>query len=345
LKRAPRIGVVGARRARQGLGPFVAKWFARHGAEVVAHAGTSARTVDAATADLARLAGVESRGYVGLASMLAGEDLDAVAVLTPPEVHGAALTACLDAGLHVLCEKPLVWARYADRREDAEGAPRSVRDDSIAEVAALEKAFAHRGLVLWENCQWPATLPSYRALFPAAAAVPRRFEMYLEPASRGVEMAIDALSHPLSLLQALLGPALAVHSPTVRRFAPDRGAAALDPAAREGLQLLFEATEGALSDDAEPVGVRIELRHAPEQPRRAWYALDGLRADRRIRAEDYTMEFTDGDRSVTLPDPLERHIEGFLAALAEPPSRSATRPLTARMKALVQLVEAVESTW
>lgn len=45
--------------------------------------------------------------YTSFHEMLSKEPLDAVSVCTPPRFHKDAVIACLDAGLHVLCEKPL----------------------------------------------------------------------------------------------------------------------------------------------------------------------------------------------------------------------------------------------
>lgn len=46
--------------------------------------------------------------YKDLESMLAGEDLDALAITTPHTLHFDQIQRALDEGLHVLCEKPLV---------------------------------------------------------------------------------------------------------------------------------------------------------------------------------------------------------------------------------------------
>jgi predicted dehydrogenase len=57
----------------------------------------------------ARLAGQWSAAssYPDFAEMLARERLEAVVVATPDEAHRAPVIAALEAGLHVLCEKPL----------------------------------------------------------------------------------------------------------------------------------------------------------------------------------------------------------------------------------------------
>jgi predicted dehydrogenase len=47
------------------------------------------------------------RAHADYREMLASEELDAVAVATPDRVHREPVVACLEAGKHVLCEKPL----------------------------------------------------------------------------------------------------------------------------------------------------------------------------------------------------------------------------------------------
>ena len=54
------------------------------------------------------------RWYADLEEMLASEDLDAAMVVGPPDMHLACGRACLEAGLHVMMEKPPAF-----RTEDA----------------------------------------------------------------------------------------------------------------------------------------------------------------------------------------------------------------------------------
>jgi predicted dehydrogenase len=54
-----------------------------------------------------------ARWYGSVDAMLYGETLDFVDICTPPSSHAALIEQALQAGLHVLCEKPLV-TRMAD---------------------------------------------------------------------------------------------------------------------------------------------------------------------------------------------------------------------------------------
>src|SRR3546814_12506399 len=46
------------------------------------------------------------RFYTDMEQMLKQDDLDAVAVITPPGLHNSLSVAAMEAGKHVSCEKP-----------------------------------------------------------------------------------------------------------------------------------------------------------------------------------------------------------------------------------------------
>jgi predicted dehydrogenase len=68
----------------------------------------------------------EGRWYESVDDLLSGETLDFVDICTPPGSHAALIKQALDAGLHVLCEKPLV-IRAGDARAVAVAAARAGR--------------------------------------------------------------------------------------------------------------------------------------------------------------------------------------------------------------------------
>jgi predicted dehydrogenase len=123
---ALRTAVVGVR----GIGRGHLKSVREHArTELVAVAD-----VDAAAA-AAAVEGAGARAYAGLEALLDGEaDLDAVVLATPHHLHAPMALAALEAGLHVLVEKPI-----ATRVSDA---------DRMVDVAAA------RGRVLAVNHQY-----------------------------------------------------------------------------------------------------------------------------------------------------------------------------------------------
>lgn len=75
------------------------------GVELVAVADTDPGAVREA------IMGREARGYPDQASMLAAEELDLVSVVVPTSLHLPTALAALDAGSHVLVEKPIASTR------------------------------------------------------------------------------------------------------------------------------------------------------------------------------------------------------------------------------------------
>jgi predicted dehydrogenase len=307
-----RVGLVGARRVRQGLGPFVARDLRAAGAEVPCFLVSHEASLEPARAQLAEVAGIDARGYVSLDAMLA-ERLDALAICSPHETHLHYLEAALSARLHALCEKPLVWGV----------------DDLAGTGARLVRGFAERGLLLRENCPWHHVLPAFERLYPGALArPPLRFAMRLQPAGRGLRMLADALPHPLSLLQALAPGA----SPRAREVCFS------DPSPdAETLELRFRYSAGDAS-----LAVRIELERSDAHPRHVWFELDGRRADRVVAPPDYRLSLRGEGRSVALDDPLGRLVAEFVRELRTPPGarRAPATDVAERMSLLAQLLDA-----
>ncbi len=304
----PRVGLIGARRRRQGLGPFVARDLRAAGAEIPCVLGTRADTAEAAVGQLADAYGVEARGYTDLDHMLRAERLDAIAILSPSETHEAYLERALLAGLHVLCEKPLVWGGTALARR----------------ASSFVERYAERGLLLWENCQWPYTLPAFRELHPGApTGAPERFAMRMSPNSTDIEALGDAMPHPLSLLQAVVAGG------------PGRIGMPSFEAEDARLRVSFEYAAG----DAH-VAVEVELAGADEMPRTAAYALDGRWVHRRVRLPDYEICFGCDDRLTGPLDPLGELIRAFVGELETLGSGAAPRSsaLTDRLEMLETLV-------
>lgn len=297
--------MVGAGRSRNGLGPFLATHLHAGGADVVAISGRDrARTAQAAE-ELQARTGCRA-AVCGDAAELCAQDLDALVVASPAEAHLEPLQAALAAGLPVLCEKPLYTVEQAEAG------------------AVLVGDFLARGLPLWEHAQWPETLPVWRRLHPTVAATPlRSLEMRLSPSFVGPGMLGDALSHPLSLLQGLLDPGVELSWADLDFRAGREPEEALDLRAR----LL-------LGGAADPVDLHLELRVCLEQPRPAWYAVNGARIDRRIDVSaGYAISFHSAGRAESADDPSAALVYRFLSHLREEPrDRDAAEPRRVRQR-------------
>ena len=78
-------------------------WRERRDVEIVAAADVREEGRAALAQRLPR-----ARWYDSVDALLAAEKLDFIDICTPPAFHASAIASALDAGVHVLCEKPLV---------------------------------------------------------------------------------------------------------------------------------------------------------------------------------------------------------------------------------------------
>jgi hypothetical protein len=267
-----RVGIVGAGRTRQGLGPFLASAFEGAGCRVTGVAGRDRASAERTAHELA--ARLQHPVAAAADANELARAVDLLVVAAPVPGHLAGLDGALTANVPCLCEKPLVAA--------------AERDAGLARIAA----FRARGILLTENCQWPFVLPALFELHPQLRGAPvRSVAMGLSPAWPGRTMIEDSLSHVLSVVQALV-ELRADCTPTRVRQSDGSAAAAAN-------EVTFE-----LAGAAGPIDVALHLRQMPGQPRPAWLAVNGCRIDRRLGA-DYSHAFVAADgRAVNVRDPL-----------------------------------------
>lgn len=200
-----RIALVGSGRIAQS---YLAAFKTSDQLELVALVDTNAETLKAA------VEAYPCRGYADHRAMLEKEKPDGVVVCVPPVLHPAIAEDCLNAGAHVLCEKPL-----------------AIR---VEQVEAMQAAAARHGrqLMMASKFRYVKDIASARSLIQAGILgqvvhfentfstwldVTRRWNSDPEVAGGGV--LIDNGTHSVDIARYMLGPireVLAVHGPQIQ---------------------------------------------------------------------------------------------------------------------------------
>ncbi len=153
------------------------------------------------TSDMADLP-AEVPQFTNLADMLRQTSVDAVYIATPNHLHGAQAVACLEAGRHVLCEKPM-----ATTPEDAEAMVRAAQRSGKIYATAFDQRFhpAHRVIQQLVQNHLLGTITQvkidYACWLPADWA-PDNWRVDRSKAGGGA--IIDLAPHGLDLLETLL---------------------------------------------------------------------------------------------------------------------------------------------
>ena len=247
-----RVAVAGA----SGIGRHHANWHAQVGGEVVAILGSRPGRCQRTREHLEQIFGFRGRAYTDLSELLRSEAPAVVDVCTPNELHYDCVARSLEAGSHVLCEKPLVWdlAAPADR----------LRRQAWELCEQARESGRHLGLCT----QYAFAVDHYRRVRPGSR--PDRavtFEAELETLSRGsrrdaATVWIDMGSHPLSLILAVMPRAELDGSSLRSRFG--------------GRQAEAEFT---LRQDGRSCDCRVLVRDRDEGPPVRRFGFDGTMVD------------------------------------------------------------------
>ena len=152
--------------------------------------------------DVRRRSGA-SRGYLDYGELLGDPSVEAVAVNTPPRFHEEMVVQALEAGKHVLCEKPLSRSVYGCRRiAEARGGLVVLPVHNYGFAPSLETAAGvieggEIGSVKRASLSFDNNLRSYGS----------RTDFRLEERHALVE---DILPHILSVAHVLAGPPVSV---------------------------------------------------------------------------------------------------------------------------------------
>ncbi len=185
-----RVAIVGA----SGIGRHHANWHDAVGSRVVAFVGTTPERCHETSTALASTFDFSGRGYTSIDEMLQQERPDLVDVCSPNPTHYHATLRALQAGCHVLCEKPLVWDGSLSGAQLA------------AQIGEIERLAAAHGRHVGMCSQLTAVLPQYDRLC-RTGSMPARFVAQMETTSRehlrsAAEVWVDMAPHPISLILA-----------------------------------------------------------------------------------------------------------------------------------------------
>ena len=300
-------------------------WLARDDVRLVAAADAVAARREAFLAAVP-----EGRWYDSVDKLLAGETLDFVDLCTPPGSHAPLIRRLLDAGLHVLCEKPLV-THAADALAVAEAARRARRTVHTVHnwleapicrrLSALvdEGAVGRVRAVCWETLR---TQPAVTVATPGAA------NWRVDPAMAGGGILFDHGWHALYCVMRWVGGA------------PRAVSASLETRRFHEWPLEDTAT---VELDCGAARARIFLTWTAER-RANHIEIEGERGLIRVEGADVIVEGASGSKHWPAPPPLSEgsHHPDWFAGVAEDFCRAVTTGGAGNLEEAVRCARLIE---
>ncbi len=251
--------------------------------------------------DLARAEAISSpRGaaaYGDWEQMLAGEELDAVWVCTPPRHHREPTVAALERGVHVYLEKPL-----ARDLEDA----RAVVAAARAAEAVCVVGYQWRGSALLESVNELVSPEEVAMLVSRSYGPVVARGWFLDPQQSGGQI-LERASHHIDLQRAIAGEVAAVGALGSAVALAQAGNSA--PAIDDALALTLQFTSGAVGT--------ISVAWTPDgQPRVHTLDVMAQRASISLRLGPGSFELDGVANGSSLTrsdgDPMRRSVQRFL---------------------------------
>jgi len=270
-----KVAVLGA----GNIGKFHIREFINAQADVTAILGssraTAARTVEILHSEF----NVKPKPYFELDKLIETEDIDAVSVCTPPDLHYIQVKKCLEAGLHVLCEKPFVLDSYLGN------------SDKASELVELSEK---QGKTLSVNTQWPSILDYIKNQVNFSRL--KSFSMYTQPGASGIDMLSDHLPHTNSVVVKLIPDGHAQDIKFIKYSEEDLG-------------ICFKYINKNLECD-----ITYKFVCKADRPRKVAFSFDGLEFRREI-GENYQQRLVTDKIKFDIEDPLKISIGRFVGAI------------------------------
>ncbi len=279
-----KVAVIGAGRKRNGIGEYIAKYFHKNKARVMALLGTTVPTAEKASQNLKKY-GIEAIPYTDFAQMVDHEQPDAIVIASPLSTHTDYLTKCVDAGVNIFCEKPFIRPETADIKGTIEGVFKKAKE---------------KKLTIAMNSQLSFTLQEYEKLCGSCQVEQiNKFTMNMAPPRPGKEIITESIPHVLSLLYCGLGDGQ-IDNLTFESDEPDK------------MTIRFKYI---VKSQQYNVTVFLAVKATP--PRDLSFGFNDRIVKRTIDTSNYDMYFNYDGKSIKINDPLESSVKDFIGACKE----------------------------
>ncbi len=268
------VAILGA----SGIGKFHAREFHNAGCNVVAILGSTEESAAKTAAALKSEFSIRVSPYHDLETLISTEELNAVSICTPAELHAIQARKCLEAGIHVLCEKPFVL---------------ETKDKNYQIAKSLFSIAKEKKKILTVNTQWVSIIPYLEGDFDLKNI--KSFSFYMEPPLGGeLNLITEAIPHANSMLLGLISN---------KNLLPNN----INFPISNDEEIVIQFNYGKCE-----AGYHFKLKE--QRPRKLSFTINGTEFVREIGG-NYTQQLVYNRKAIDIPDPLTESVKAFVGAI------------------------------
>jgi hypothetical protein len=281
------IGIVGPSKTKDGIGEFVIKYFHLNQAKVCGIVSSNYINAVKSSKHLERKLGIVAKPYKNIVALLENEKPRAIAICSPAVYHKKDLLVCAECGIHVFCEKPLIWDN----------------EELLPTVRKIAENFCTQNLLLYQNTQWFYSWFNFEKLFGE--------ETLLNAKKIVIELAVsnfdpffilrESAPHANSILLAISG------SDIYEDFSIETDYES------EVLKVSFKTK----NKNSSSLVVTYVFTKCEQQPRGMAISVDGLKIERVIDMNGYKIYLLFRNKMTLIDDPLNTSIKLFIKKIAD----------------------------
>lgn len=315
-----KVSIVGARRIREGTGPFLAKFFFDSGCNVTSILGKSLTTSNIAKKELFDKFGLQVNNYTKIEDLLKSENPDIVVIASPKETHYNFIKKSLENHSNVFCEKPLIWQKQKINYSNY-----------IKKVKSLIDLSNKNKCLLQLTNQWPYTIQSFCNIFNLDKIKNINIETFsmeltiakkLENQLRNT--LVECLPHHISMVEKLCGYG---EFEKIKFYHSDKF-----EKKHIIISSYFKSKKGVIKN-------KLIINFSNKKPRPASYTINEKKVIRLISLVDnYQIYFKKNKDLYKIIDPMKLSVQNFLNNIKKNKIKTNLKSLIFQMKSLHNIV-------
>lgn len=308
-----KVSIIGARRVKEGTGPFIAKFFIEEGCKITSVLGTHRKSLNQVQKEFYEKYRIQINTYRNIEKLMKLENPNIVVITSPKETHFFYIKKLLKYKCNIFCEKPLIW-----------NCENSFNKKLLTKLKFIEDILHKKNSLLQLTNQWPYSINSFCRIYNIKSIKNikiKRFKMTLTSAEEKKDTLAETLPHPISMVELVFG---------YGEF-EDIKFKKINTKSRKSLRIEsnFISKKGNLK-------TTFVINFSSQTPRPASYSINQMAVHRFVDIKNnYQMYFKSNKQKYIIKDPMRQSVSNFINKIKRNKLKSNIKSINFQMRSLL----------